>query len=657
MPEFKVWVLRMREQNSSNMAVTEGWDTIPKLIMRNHENWPQRMAVCRKRLGIWQRYSWADCYEKIKHLALGLKSLGLEPGDVVCLIGDNEPEWFWGAFATQAGGGIATGIFVDSTPSEAKYIAAHSGAKFAIVNDQEQTDKFLEIKDELPSLKKVIYWNPKGLKNYDQPILISLGEVIEKGRLCEENDPDLFTRNVVKQSGDDTAFIYYTAGTSDLPKGVIVSHRALIGSARRFLVRYPLSDRDELVSNFPAAWVGDSIFTTIPHLLSGARLNFPEKLETVTEDTREIGPSLASYGSRQWESLVGNIQAKMLYASSFRRSVYSLLLPLGHKISDAELQGEQLSLWSRFTHWVAYQVLFKPLKDRLGLSRVRLAVTGGSVLSPHILRLIHAIGIELRQNYVTTEAGFISSHSSGEIKLESVGRPALGTEVRVSTSGELLVRSDSVFSGYHKDPTRTEATLVNGWCRTGDAVNIDEDGHLIYLDRLEHMGELSSGAQYSPQYIESQLRFSTYIKNAIVIGGKHRDFVSAILNVDFALLAKWAEHHHLAYTAFADLSQKEEVADLVRGDLARLNSYLPEHARVKKFVLLHKEFDPDEAELTRTRKLRRAFIEERYRDLIDTIYRGGREVEVKVPITYRDGKKGIVTTAIKVRTVSDRLMK
>ena len=648
--------MRMREQNSGNMAVTEGWDTIPKLLMRNHQRWPQRTAMCRKRLGVWQRYSWADCYEKVKYLALGLVSLGLEPGDVVCLIGDNEPEWFWGAFATQAGGGIATGIFVDSTPSEVKYIAAHSGARFAIVNDQEQTDKFLEIKDELASLRKVIYWNPKGLKNYDQPILLSLSEVIEKGRLCEESAPDLFTRNVMKQSGDDTAFIYYTSGTTDLPKGVILSHRALIGSARRFMARYPLSDRDELVSNFPAAWVGDNIFTTIPHLLGGARLNFPEKPETVAEDTREVGPSLASYGPRQWESLVGNIQAKMIYASSLRRSVYNLFLPLGHKISDADLQGKHLSLWSRFTHWIAYQVLFKPLKDRLGLSRVRFAVTGGSVLSPHILRLIHAIGIELRQNYVTTEAGFISSHGSGEIKLESVGRPALGTEVRVSDSGELLVRSDSVFSGYYKDPARTAATLVGGWCRTGDAVNIDEDGHLIYLDRLEHMGELSSGVQYAPQYIESQLRFSTYIKNAIVVGGKHRDFVSAILNVDFALLAKWAEHHRLAYTAFADLSQKDEVADLVRGDLARLNSYLPEPARVKRFVLLHKEFDPDEAELTRTRKLRRAFIEERYRELIDTIYRGGREVEVKVPVTYRDGQKGTVATAIKVRTVSDRLM-
>lgn len=612
------------------------------------------MAACQKRFGIWQRYSWQDYYEIVKHFSLGLVSLGLRPGDVVCIIGDNEPEWFWGEFAVQAAGGIATGIYVDSTPSEVKYIAAHSGARFAIVNDQEQTDKFLEIKDELPALKKVIYWNPKGLKNYDDAILAGFTEVMRLGKLCAEEAPGRFEQEVTAQKGDDIAFIYYTAGTTDLPKGAVLTHNSLISSARRFISRYPLNENDDLMSSFPAAWVGDSFMVTIPHLLTGARLNFPEKPETIAEDTREVGPTLATYGPRQWESLVSNIRAKIIYASSFRRFIYNLFLPVGHKISDADLRGSQLSLLSRFVHRVGYLVLFKPLKERLGLSRVRVAVTGGSVLSPDTFRLIHAIGIELRQNYVSTEAGFISSHSRGEINLESVGRPALGTEVRVTDSGELLVRSDSVFSGYYRDPLRTAATLVDGWCRTGDAVNIDGDGHLIYLERLEHMGELSSGVQYAPQYIESQLRFSTYIKNVMVIGGKDRDFVSALINVDFAMLAKWAEHSRLTYTTFAELSQRDEVAELVWQDLARVNSCLPEPARVKKFVLLHKEFDPDEAELTRTRKLRRAFIEERYRELIDTIYSGGKEIEAKMPVTYRDGRKGMVTMVIKIRSLADR---
>ena len=636
------------------MVTAENCDTIPKLILHNRRRWHRRVATCQKRFGVWQRYSWQDCYEKVKHFSLGLVSLGLRPGDVVCIIGDNEPEWFWGEFAIQAAGGIATGIYVDSTPSEVKYIAAHSGAKFAIVNDQEQTDKFLEIKNELPALKKVIYWNPKGLKNYDDTILVGFTEVMRVGKLCEEEAPGRFEQEVTAQKGDDIAFIYYTAGTTDLPKGAILTHRSLISTARRFISRYPLNEDDDLMSNLPAAWVGDSFLATIPHLLTGARLNFPEKPETIAEDTREVGPTLATYGPRQWESLVSNIQAKIIYASSFRRFIYNLFLPIGHKISDADLQGRKLSLFSRFVHRVGYLVLFKPLKERWGLSRVKIAVTGGSVLSPDTLRLIHAIGLELRQNYVSTEAGFISSHSRGEINLESVGRPALGTEVRVTNNGELLVRSDSMFSGYYKDPIRTAATLVDSWCRTGDAVNIDGGGHLIYLERLEHMGELSSGVQYAPQYIESQLRFSTYIKNVMVIGGKDRDFVSALINVDFAMLAKWAEHNRLTYTTFADLSQRNEVAELVWQDLARVNSYLPEPARVKKFVLLHKEFDPDEAELTRTRKLRRAFIEERYRELIDTIYSGGKEIEAKMPVTYRDGRKGMVTTVIKVRSLADR---
>jgi long-chain acyl-CoA synthetase len=649
--------LRRARQYRGGMEVTENWDTIPKLIRRNYQRLGSLTAMCMKRFGVWQRYSWQDYYHRVKYLSMGLVSLGLKPGDVVCIIGDNEPEWFWGEFAVQAAGGIATGIFVDSTPAEVKYIVAHSGARFAIVNDQEQTDKFLEIRDELPSLERIIYWNPKGLKNYDNPILTSFTEVMKMGRLYEETAPGSFEQRVAAQTGDDIAFIYYTSGTTDLPKGAKFTHGALLNSARKFIRRYPMNERDELVSNFPAAWVGDSFFATLPHLLSGARLNFPEKPETIAEDTREVGPTLVTYGPRQWESLVSDIQAKMIYASSLRRFIYSLFLPVGHKITDAELQGEDLSLFSRAVHQIAYLVLFRALKERLGLSRVRFAVTGGAVLSPDTLRLIHAIGVELRQNYVTTEAGFIASHGSGEVKLESVGRPALGTEVRISDAGELLVRSDSMFSGYHKDPDKTAAVLAAGWYHTGDAVNIDEDGHLVYLDRLEHVGELSSGVKYAPQYIESQLRFSPYIKNAIVIGGQDREFVCAIINVDFAVLAKWAEHHGVTYTTFADLSQKAAVADLVREDLLRVNSYLTEPARVRKFVLLHKEFDPDEAELTRTRKLRRAFIEERYRDLISTIYRGGEEMQVKVPVTYRDGRKGVLGMAIKVRGVSDGVMR
>jgi len=629
----------------------ERWDTIPKLIRHNYEKLSQRTAMSMKNFGIWQGYSWTEYYEKVKYFSLGLISLGLEPGDVVCIIGDNEPEWFWGEFATQAAGGIVTGIFVDSIPSEVKYIAEHSDAKFAIVNDQEQTDKFLEIKDELPLLKKVIYWDPKGLRNYDDPVLIAFPEVIKLGREYEQTHPDLFEQNVENGKENDTAFIYYTSGTTGLPKGATLTHQALINTARAFIDRYPLNETDDLISNFPAAWVGDSFFATIPHLLSGARLNFAEEPETIAQDTREVGPNFVIYGPRQWESLVSEIQIKMFDAHPLKRFAYNLFMPVGYKIADLNFQGRKPNLFWRALYQIAYILLFRALKDQLGLSKVRLAVTGSSVLSLDTFRLIHAIGIELRQNYGSTEAGLISSHGGGEIKFESVGRPALGTEVRITDEGELMVRSNCLFNGYHKDSKKTAETLVDGWCHTGDAVNIDEDGHLLFIDRLEHMGQLSSGIKYAPQYVEGRLRFSPYIKDAMVIGGKDKDFVSAILNIDFAMVGKWAERNHIPYTTFVDLSQKKDVADLVQKDLVRVNGYLPEPARVRRFVLLHKEFDADEAELTRTRKLRREFMEERYKDLISAIYKDGKEIKVKAPVTYRDGRKGVVATSIKVRNI------
>jgi long-chain acyl-CoA synthetase len=629
------------------------YDTIPKLIWRNFDNWADDTAMCMKKFGIWEKYSWRRYYEIVQYFSLGLISLGLKKDDIVCIIGDNEPEWFWGEFAVQAARGIATGAFVDSIPSEVKYIAEHSGAKFAIVNDQEQTDKFMEIKDQLPALQKIIYWDPKGLKNYDDPSLIGFNEVLKLGREYETTHPDLFEQNLKAGDGDDIAFIYYTSGTTGLPKGARLTHRALISTAEGFITRYPIREDDNLISNFPAAWVGDSFFATIPHLLTGAVLNFPEEPETIAEDTRETGPNFVIYGPRQWESLVSEIQVKIIDTHPIKRFAYRTFLPVGHKIADIKFKGKEPNLFWRLAYKPAYYLLFRPLKDKLGLSNVRFAVTGSSVLSLDTFRLIHAIGIELRQNYASTEAGLISSHGKGEIDFASVGRPALNTEVRVMNSGELYVRSNSMFSGYHHDPKKTAEVLIDGWLHTGDAVNINEQGHLIFLDRMDHMGELRSGTKYAPQYIEGRLRFSPYIKDAMVIGGKEDDYVSAIINIDFTMVGKWAEKNHIPYTTFVDLSQKNEIAELVQKDLLRVNSYLPEAARVKRFVLMHKEFDPDEAELTRTRKIRREFMETRYSELISAIYGGKDEVQVVATVTYRDGRKGTVTTGIKIRTVQE----
>lgn len=628
-------------------------DTIPRLIRRNYQRWGGRTAMSMKNLGIWRRYSWKTYYENVKYFSLGLMSMGLQPGDVVAIIGDNEPEWFWGQFATQAAGGIPTGIFVDSVPSEVQYIAEHAQAKFAIVNDQEQADKFLEIKQNLPFLKKVIYWDPKGLKNYDDPLLTSFKDVVELGREHEASHPGLFERRLEAGRAEDTAFIYYTSGTTGLQKGALLNHKALINTARSFISRYPLSPDTDLISNFPAAWVGDSFFATIPHLLTGARLNFPEEPETIAQDTREIGPHFVIYGPRQWESLISEVQVKIMDAHPLKRLAYRLFMPVGYKVAEMKLADQRPNLFWRALNGVAVALLFRPLKDYLGLSRVRLAVTGGSVLSLDTFKMIHALGIELRQNYASTEAGFIASHGEGETSFESVGRPAVGTNIRLTDEGELLIKSDCMFSGYYKDEAKTAESFAGGWFKTGDAVHINERGHIIFLDRLKDMGELRSGVKYAPQYIEGRLRFSPYIKDAMVLGDKEKDFVSAIVNIDFAMVSKWAQRHHINYTTFADLSQRTEVAELIKKDLVRVNGYLPENSRVRKFVLLHKEFDPDEAELTRTRKLRRGFMAERYKDLIDAIYTANREIKVEAPVTYRDGRKGVVTTVIKVRSVEE----
>jgi long-chain acyl-CoA synthetase len=625
--------------------------TLPQLVAENSQKWPDKAAMRMKKTGIWHRFSWSQYFREMKYFSLGMLALGMKRGDVAAIIGDNEPEWFWGEFGVQAAGGVATGIFVDSVPAEVEHIASHSGARFAIVNDQEQADKFLELRSKLPVIERIIYWDPKGLKNYDEPALISFTDVIKLGKDYEQSHPGAFEENLASLSPDDLAFIYYTSGTTGLPKGALLSHRALITTAGAFLDRFPLTEKDDLISNFPAAWVGDSFFATVPHLLSGARLNFPEEPETIAEDTREVGPNFVIYGPRQWESLVSDIQIKMLDAGLLKRFAYHLLMPVGYKLADLKLAGKTPNLFWKGLHVIADGLLFHPLKDKLGLSRVRFAVTGSSVLSLDTFRLIHAIGIELRQNYASTEAGYISSHGGGEIRFESVGRPVRGTEIRLTDGGELLVRSSCMFSGYHNNAQKTAETVVGGWCKTGDAVNIDEKGHIIFLDRLEHMGELSSGIKYAPQYIESRLRFSPYIKDAMVVGGRERDYVSAIINMDFAQVGKWAERHHIAYTTFVDLSQKKEVSELIQKDLLRVNRFLPAASRARRFVLLHKEFDPDEAELTRTRKLRREFMEKRYHELIESMYLASAEVKVEAPVTYRDGRRGVVTTSIKVREV------
>lgn len=624
-------------------------DTLPKYLLRNFLHWGgTRTAVRRKKYGIWNEYSWKDHYENTKHFCLGLVGLGLERGDTVAILGDSDPEWTWAQLAAMAAGGVVTGIFTDSLPSEVKFILEHSDSKFLIVRDQEQVDKALEIKDELPLLKKVIYWDPKGMRGYDDPILSDFEQVIQAGKAADGKKPGVFEAYISRTRPEDVAMIYYTSGTTGLPKGAVRTQKSLVHLMEGALAILPADAQDDYVAITPPAWIA-ALMGESGHLLQGMIINYPEKPETAMGDLREISPYISGGGPRIWEGLVSLIQSKIVDAGIVTKALYRAFLPVGHRVADLHLRGKSSPLWG-VLHLVANTLVFAPLKNQLGFRKTKYYFTGSAAISPETFRYFHAIGCPIRQFYGSTEAGSVCGHQGDEtnIRFETIGPPLPGVEVRISKEGEIQVRSEGLFSGYHKNPEATREAMEDGWFRTGDAGHISEEGHVIYVDRLSELGELANGARYSPQYIEGSFRYSPYLKEAVAIGGKDRAYLTAILNIDYDNVGRWAEKNRIPYTTYVDLSQKKEVAQLILKDVHRVNRLLPEDGRIRKFALLHKEIDADEAEMTRTRKLRRKLFQERYRDLIEGLYGDAEAVPVEAAVTYRDGRKGTVKTALKI---------
>ena len=625
--------------------------TIPKLFVQQYQKYgDKKIAVVQKDYGIWQPYAWKEQFETVRYFSLGLVSLGLEPGDKVSIVGDSDRHWYWSRWAIMAARGVVVGMYADSIPSELKYIAQHSDSKFVIADDQEQVDKMLIIKDELPLLKKVIYWDPKGLRNYDEPILISFKDVVALGRAYEEKRPGAFEENVAQGKPDDIALLVYTSGTSAEPKGAIITHKVILSGVAAYNRAEPFYNTDRFFASPMPAWIAGPLFSTWV-LMAGNTMFYPEEPETLQEDTREIAPDVVFYGARFWESLASTVLAKMADATFLKRFLYFLFLPVGHKLADFKMQNKNPNLFWKATYKVADLIVFRPLRDKLGLLRARVGITAGAMTSPDTFRFFHAIGVNLKQSYGLTEAIPVTHHRTGDIHFETLGAVAPGNEVRITDSGEILVRGDNVFRGYYKMPEKTAEVLKGGRFHTGDAGHISEDGHVVYLDRVAELRELSDGHKYAPQYIESKLRFSPYIKDAVALGDKSRDYVAALINIDFENCARWAEAHKVVYTTFADLSQKPEVINLVRKDVERVNRSLPEHSRIRKFANLHKELDPDEAELTRTRKLRRGFLEQRYHDLLEAIYQDKAEFTAEATITYRDGRKGTIKTLVRINSL------
>mgnify|MGYP001149554840 CR=1 FL=1 len=628
-------------------------DTLPKLLKRDYERYgDKKIALREKDRGIWKRYTWKDCYERARYFFYGLVSLGFEPGDKLAIIGDAKPEVFWAELAAQTHGGIVTCIFTDCTRPEVKFYVEHSDSKFVLAHDQEQVDKLLDIKNELPHLEKVIYWDPKGLWFYEDPILMSFDEVLQLGKEYEKGHPGLFEQEVERGKGEDVAILLYTSGTTALPKGAMVSHAGIMYYGQGAVEEIGVDEKDEWLAFLPMAWVGGQGYDLTASLLAGMTVNFPEKPETVMENIREIGPSGLLFAPTQWEGLSRTIQANMIDAHPLKRLSYRLFLPVGYKIIDTHLNKERINFFWRALHSLAHLIVFRPLLDKLGLLKVKGAITGGAAVSPDMLRLMHAIGINLLQGYGSSDFGSGATHRKDEVKWETAGPPFRGGYIAMTEEGELLVRNDVKWLyGYYKDVETYNERVKGGWFYTGDAGYIRDDGHVIVMDRAKDLRELKGGRRFSPQYTEVRLRFSPFIKNVIAIGGEDKDYVGVIVNIDIENVGRWAEARRIAYTTFTDLSQKLEVIELIGNEIRRVNKNLPEHARIKRFVNLHKELDPDEAELTRTRKIRRTFLEERYSNIVNALYGDKEELEVEVPVTYQDGRKGVIKGSIKVTPV------
>ena len=630
-------------------------ETLPKILMANYRRWGgDRVAMRRKAFGIWKEFTWADVYEKVKYFALALLSNGFEPGDKIATLSDNAPALFWSELAAQSAGGAMTGISSDCLPDEVKYQAQHSDAKFIVAEDQEQVDKIIRVENELPLLKKVIYWDPKGLKGYDDPLLISYNDFLQQGKEYEQSYPGLFEQRVAETKLDDVALILYTSGTTGLPKGAIVKHKTFITWTKEMLKVIPLSEDNNSVSFMLPSWIVEQMLGLGNMLLAGVTMNFPEEPETVQADLREIAPSIIVYPSRLWERLNTEIQVRISDSSFIKRTAYNLFAPVGYKFADFTIEKKRPNLVWKAIYAVANLLLFRPLKDKHGLSNVKHGITSGASLSPDILRFLRAMGINIKQIYALTETGVVTSQRDDDIQFESVGVPVgEGKKVKISQDGEILIDAAHCFDGYYKNDKTYPGVSRDDWFHSGDAGYIQEDGHLIYLDRMADLKELANGTKFSPQYIESRLKSSPYIMDTVVVGAEVSSFVATIINLDLSIVGKWAGGRNIPYSVTADLSQNPEVCELIRQEVVKVNRSLPEDSRVRKFINLRKEFDPDEAELTRTRKIRRAFLEHRYRNLIDAIYSGKQELVEKTTVTYQDGSKGTVEAVIRVNTVGD----
>ena len=626
-------------------------ETLPQFLKEHAEKTPDKIALRERYYGIWQPITWKEYYEHVKYFSLGLVSLGLQPEETIAIIGDNRPEWIMAELAAQSAGAKSIGIYQDSVVKEMIYIFNHADVSFVVVEDQEQTDKIIEMWDDLKGIRKVIYFDPKGLRNYTEDYLMYFPDVEALGREYEKTHPGWFEERLAQGKGSDLAILSTTSGTTGNPKLAMLTHDSMISMGRNLMSVDPLEPEDEFVSFLPLAWIGEQMMVMSCSLLVGFTCNFPEAPETVQHDLREIGPRVMFSPPRIWENLVSQVQVKIEDSTPFKQKMYHWAMPIGYEMANLRFKKQTPSFWMKVKYFLADWLVFQEIKDHLGLRHLKRAYTGGAALGPDVFRFFHALGVNLKQIYGQTEInGIAVVHRDGDIKFQTVGVPIPETEVKIAENGEILMRSPALMEGYYRNPEATaEALDEEGWLHSGDAGYLDEDGHLIVIDRAKDVMTLHDGTKFSPQFIENKLKFSPYIKEAVVFGGDW-PFVSAMINIDFANVGKWAENHQIAYTTYTDLAQKPEVYELVRKHVNQANEELPSAARIRRFLLLHKELDADDAELTRTRKVRRKLIRERYADIIEALYGENDYLNVETTITYQDGRSATIKTRLAIQS-------
>ena len=626
--------------------------TLPRLLRRNAEQMAARPAIREKNHGIWQTCTWAQYWAEVRDFALGLAANGFRRGDKLAVIGDNRPSLYWAQLAAQCLRGTAVPMYQDSIASELVFVLNHAEVSVVVAEDQEQVDKILSLRAELPHLELVVYDDPKGLRHYSGSGLKSFAEMQAAGREFGAANPGYVEAKIDNGDPDDLALLTYTSGTTGRPKGVMLSHANLLSSAQSFIAAEDIRATDDLLCYLPMAWIGDSLFSLVLTLLVGFTCNCPERPQTVQRDLRELGPTIAIAPPRIWENMLTQLRVRAADSTPLKRRLFEFFHGLAERAEQRKGEGKHTSPLSRLGLALGEVLIYGPVRDQLGLRRARWVYTGGAPLGPDTFRFFRAFGVNIKQVWGSTElAGLASLQPDGEADPDTVGRVTPGSEVRIAEDGEVLIRSAAVFKGYYKQPDATRDTMTgDGWLRSGDSGFVDRRGHIVIVDRAKDVGKLADGTPFAPQFVENKLKFSPFIAEAVAFGDR-RPFVAAIVAIDLTTVGNWAERRNLAYTSFQDLSAKPEVRRLIAEEIAEVNASLPAAARLRRFVLLNKEFDADDNEITRTRKIRRRFVAEKYAAVVEAFYRGDSEVEVMTEITYEDGRKATLTSTIAIEDI------